>query len=105
MLISACSPSSATRPTAASWMKRSPVSSMRASPRRIRKANRADEEQAGDDAELLGGGGEDEVGMGVRQVPFLHPLARTAAEEAAGGDGAQRPLDLVAQGDPGRGSR
>ena len=97
MLISACSPNSAIRPVAASWTKRSPVSFTRHKPAQDQEREQCHQRQAGDNAELLGGGGEDEVGMGVGQMPFLHALARAAAEQAARGDGAQRPLDLVAQ--------
>ena len=86
----------ATRPVAASWMKRSLLSLTRHRPRRIDEGEQRHERQAGDDAELLGGGGEDEIGMGVGQCTS-DALAGPAAEQAAGRHRAQRLLDLVAE--------
>ena len=83
MLISACRPNWAIRPVAASWTKRSLGLGEAPKPAQDQEREQRHQRQAGDNAELLGGGGEDEVGMGVRQVPFLHPLARAAAEQAA----------------------
>ena len=40
-----------------------------------------DDDQAGDQAELLAGDGEDEVGMGVGQLRLDRALARAAAEQ------------------------
>ncbi len=54
----------------------------RMKPRSTTKANSADDEQAGDEAELLAGDGEDEIGMRVGQHLLHRAFARTAAHRA-----------------------
>ena len=51
---------------------------------------------ADDDAELLGGDGEDEVGMRVGQDALHRALPGTAAEPAAAGERFHRSIDLEA---------
>ena len=49
-----------------------------------------DDQQAGDQAELLAGDGEDEVGMGVGQYVLDRALARAAAPKPAIDKGFER---------------
>ncbi len=67
------------------------------------KAKQDDQQQADDQAELLAGDREDEVGMGVGQHHLDRAFAGAAAEQAAVLEGLERAVDLV--GVAGAGSR
>ena len=59
------------------------------------EAEHSDLHDAGDDAKLLGGDGEDEVGVSIGQRVLDHFLAGTATEQPADLEGTERGVDLV----------
>ena len=81
--MTACSPNCTNSPVAASTTKRLLSCISREKPRSTMKAKSATMREADDQAQLLAGHGEDEIGMRVGQI-FLHrAFAGAAAPQAA----------------------
>ncbi len=94
MLMALWMPNIMTRPAAAKRQNGSSLREAMTRPRMTMKANSADDDEAGDDAEFLARHGEDEIGVGVGQDALHRALARSLAEPAAGHEAVERRIDL-----------
>ena len=83
MLMIACSPNWTKSPVAASTTKRLVSCSSARESAQHDEGEQRDDDQADDEAELLAGHGEDEIGMRVGQRFLDRAFARPAAPEAA----------------------
>ena len=96
MFISACMPNSASSAAAGEQHEQVGVLERADEAAQHDEGEERDQQQAEQQAELLAGDGEDEVGVRVRQHLLDRAFARAAAEQPAAVKGLERPLDLIA---------